>query len=144
MFVFMDAMPLTPNGKLDRKALPAPDRSNCELASGFVAPRTLVEEMIAEIWAEVLKLDKLGIDDNFFDLGGHSLKATQVISRVRQTFRIDLPLRVLFEAPTVAELAMRIEQSFADAGELEELARCMTEVESLSDEEMEHQLEKNA
>jgi acyl carrier protein len=72
--------------------------------------------MIAEIWAEVLKLDKLGIDDNFFDLGGHSLKATQVISRVRQTFRMDLPLRVLFEAPTLAEFTSRVQTQCSGCG----------------------------
>jgi acyl carrier protein len=144
MFIFTDAMPLTPNGKLDRKALPAPDRRNFQRASGFVGPRTLMEEMLVEIWAEVLKLDKIGVHDNFFDIGGHSLKATQVISRIRETFRMDLSLRVLFEAPTVAELAMRVEQSFSGAGGPEELARLMAEVDSLSDEEMEHQLEKNA
>jgi amino acid adenylation domain-containing protein len=141
-FVFLDAMPLTPNGKLDRKRLPEPDRSNCELASGFVAPRTLVEEMIAEIWADVLKLEKLGIDDNFFDLGGHSLKATQVISRVRQTFRMDLPLRVLFEAPTLAEFASRVQHSIPDAGELEKLARYVAELDSLPNEETERQFDK--
>ena len=140
--VFLEAMPLTPNGKLDRKAFPEPDRSHSGVADNFAAPRTLVEEMIAGIWAEVLKLDKFSIHDNFFDLGGHSLKATQVISRVRETFRMDLPLRVLFEAPTVAELAFRVEQSFADAGELEELAREVAEVDSLSDEEIERVLEK--
>jgi acyl carrier protein len=143
-FVFLASLPLTSNGKLDRRALPAPDQSSRHLPDGYVAPRTLVEELVAHIWADVLKLDSFGIHDNFFDLGGHSLKATQVISRVRESFRMDLPLRVLFETPTVAELAMRIKQSFADAGEFDEMARCMEEVDSLSHEEMDHQLEKNA
>ena len=142
VFMFLESLPLTPNGKLDRKALPGPDQSRPELDETFSAPRTRVEELLAGIWAEVLKLEKVGIHDNFFDLGGHSLKATQVISRVRETFRMDLPLRVLFEAPTVAELAFRVEQSFADAGELEELARHVAEVDSLSDEEIERELEK--
>jgi acyl carrier protein len=141
-FVFLDAMPLTPNGKLDRKALPAPDQNSAGSAEGYVSPRTPVEELITEIWAEVLKLDELGIHDNFFDLGGHSLKATQVISRVREALRLDLSLRVLFEAPTVAELASRVEQSISEAGELEELARNIAEVEALSEEEIERQLEK--
>jgi acyl carrier protein len=100
-----------------------------------------MEELIAGIWAAVLNLDKFGIHDNFFDLGGHSLKATQVVSRLRETFRIDLALRVLFEAPTVAELAVRVEQSLADMGELEELARFAAEVDSLSDEEIERESE---
>ena len=79
IFMFLDALPLTPNGKIDRKALPAPDQSSPELGASYVAPRTAEEELIAEIWAEVLKVDKVGIHDNFFDLGGHSLKATQVV-----------------------------------------------------------------
>jgi amino acid adenylation domain-containing protein len=141
-FVFLDAMPLTSNGKVDRKALPEPDRDTSEPAAGYVAPGTVVEELIAEIWAEVLKLDKIGIHDNFFDLGGHSLKATQVMSRVREMFRMDLALRILFEAPTVAELASRVEQRLADAGELEEIGRHVAEVDSLSDDEIERQLER--
>jgi acyl carrier protein len=140
-FVFLDGLPLTPNGKINRKALPDPEDSS-EPKENFVAPRTPVEELLAEIWAGVLKLDTVGIHDNFFDLGGHSLKATQVMSRVRETLAVDLPLRVLFEAPTVAELASGVEQSIAEAGELEEFARNMAEVEALSEEEMERQLEE--
>jgi acyl carrier protein len=142
-FVFLESLPLTSNGKLDRSALPAPDRNGREPVDAHVGPRTAVEELVAHIWAEVLKLENFGIHDNFFDLGGHSLKATQVISRVRETLRIDLHLRVLFEAPTVAEFASRVEQSFAaDAGELAELIRCMAEIDSLSDEETKRRLEK--
>jgi acyl carrier protein len=109
-FVLLDALPLTPNGKLDRKALPAPDQNRPEPEESYVAPRTPVEEMLAEIWAEVLKLDKVGIHDNFFELGGHSLLATQVISRVRNTFQVEVPVRSLFEIPTVAHLAKAIEE----------------------------------
>ena len=141
-YVFLESFPLTSNGKLDRKALPAPAAGFPESTDGYAPPRTLVEEMIAGIWADVLKLERLGMHDNFFDLGGHSLKATQVVSRMREVFRRDLPLRTLFEAPTVAELALRVEQSFADAGELEEIAHCVVEVDSLSDEETARQLEK--
>ncbi|MGH7833991.1 MAG: non-ribosomal peptide synthetase, partial [Candidatus Binatia bacterium] len=109
VFVPLDSLPLTPSGKMDRKALPAPDSSRPELDNRFVAPRTPGERSLAKIWAEVLKLEKVGIHDNFFDLGGHSLLATQVISRLRDAFRIDLPLRSLFESPTVAGLAECIE-----------------------------------
>jgi amino acid adenylation domain-containing protein len=141
-FVLLDVLPLTANGKVDRKAFPAPDQSRPEIEESYVAPRTPVEELLAQIWAEVLKLDKVGIHDNFFDLGGHSLKATQVISRVREALRLDLALSVLFEAPTVAEMASKVEQSIADAGELEELARKIAEVEALSEKDLDRQLEE--
>lgn len=104
-FVFLDSLPLTPNGKVDRRALPAPEKPKPDLSGAFVAPRNSIEEVLAGIWVELLKLQSVGIYDNFFDLGGHSLLATQVISRVRKAFGIDLPLRVIFEMPTVAQLA---------------------------------------
>lgn len=108
-FVSLEALPLTPNNKVDRKALPAPDLQRLESATPFVAPRNPVEVALAAIWAEVLGIEKIGIHENFFDLGGHSLLATQVISRVRRQFEVDLPLRDLFENPTVAGLAAGIE-----------------------------------
>ncbi|XYI03830.1 non-ribosomal peptide synthase/polyketide synthase [Sorangium sp. So ce1128] len=107
--VTLEAMPLSPNGKVDRKALPAPDRARIEQDRAFVAPRTAAEELLAEIWSEVLGVDRVGADDSFFAVGGHSLLATQVLSRVRRAFAVDLPLRALFEAPTLAGLAGRIE-----------------------------------
>ncbi len=108
-FVFLDSLPLTPNGKLDRKALPAPDHSRPELEDAFAAPRSPVEEILAIIWCTVLKLDKVGIHDNFFHLGGHSLLATQVVSRINTSLQINLPLRDIFEAPTIAGLAQRVQ-----------------------------------
>jgi hypothetical protein len=110
-FVLLEALPLSPNGKIDRKALPAPDQARSESNGGYVAPRTPVEEAVAAVWAEVLGLPRVGAHDNFFDLGGHSLLATQVISRLRQSFPVDLPLRRLFEQPTVTTLAMAITKS---------------------------------
>ncbi|HET9917757.1 MAG TPA: amino acid adenylation domain-containing protein [Candidatus Binatia bacterium] len=109
-YVFLESLPLTPNGKIDRKALPAPDQTRPELEDTFAAPRTPVEEILANIWCTVLKLDKVGIYDNFFQLGGHSLLATQVVARIRETVQFDLPLRCLFESPTIQGLAQKLEE----------------------------------
>ena len=109
-YVFLDALPLTPNGKVNRKALPAPE-GRPELAQAYEAARTPTEEALVRIWSAVLGIERIGIHDNFFELGGHSLLATQVVSRIRQTFEVDLPLRALFETPTVAGLAEAIERS---------------------------------
>ena len=109
-FVLLEAMPLTPNGKIDRRALPAPDTNPIEFDSNFAEPRTSEEQVVAQIWAEVLRLERVGINDNFFELGGHSLLATQAISRLRKAFELDLPLRLIFESPTVATLSESIWQ----------------------------------
>jgi amino acid adenylation domain-containing protein len=106
-FVMLEKLPLTPNGKLDRKALPKPDMQANE--GEYVAPRTAVEEIVAGLFCEVLKLEKASIEESFFELGGHSLLATQLVSRLRTTFEIELPLRVVFEWPTAAGLAQQIE-----------------------------------
>ncbi|HEX5725220.1 MAG TPA: amino acid adenylation domain-containing protein, partial [Longimicrobiaceae bacterium] len=107
-YVFLDALPLAPNGKLDRTSLPAPELASAE--ERYVAPRTPAEEVLAEIWAETLRLERVGVTESFFELGGHSLLATRVVSRVRQVFGVEVPLRALFEGPTVAELAGRVEE----------------------------------
>jgi amino acid adenylation domain-containing protein len=108
-FVEMDELPLTAYRKVDRRALPKP-QGLAEWSHLYVAPRTPVEEMLVGIWANVLGVDQVGVEDNFFDIGGHSLLATQLISRIRETFRVELPLRALFEQATVASLAERVEQ----------------------------------
>ncbi|MCC5666145.1 amino acid adenylation domain-containing protein [Nostoc sp. CHAB 5784] len=105
----LEGLPLSPSGKVDRRALPVPNFKN-ESEFGFVAPRNPAEEIVADIWSQILKQEHIGIHDNFFDLGGHSLLATQAISRLRQAFKVELPLRSLFEAPTVAQLVERIEK----------------------------------
>ncbi|HZB43822.1 MAG TPA: amino acid adenylation domain-containing protein, partial [Pyrinomonadaceae bacterium] len=110
-FVLLDEMPLTHNVKIDRRALPAPgDARAAEAERPYVAPRTPVEEVVASVWAGVLGLGRVGAQDNFFDLGGHSLLATQVMSRVREAFGVELPLRTLFESPTVSGLALAVER----------------------------------
>ncbi|HEY6188738.1 MAG TPA: non-ribosomal peptide synthetase, partial [Pyrinomonadaceae bacterium] len=105
VFMMMDALPLTPNGKINRRALPMPEQTRSALEHTYVAPQTPTEETLVRIWEEVMRLERIGTQDNFFQLGGHSLMATQVISRVRAAFSIELPLRRLFERPTVAALA---------------------------------------
>ncbi|MFN6567973.1 amino acid adenylation domain-containing protein [Dendronalium sp. ChiSLP03b] len=107
--VILESLPLTPNGKIDRRALPAPQPSS-ELLEKYVAPHTPIEEVLALIWQQVLKVELVGRHDNFFELGGHSLLATQLISRVRNSLKVELPLRSLFAAPTIAELAPSIQQ----------------------------------
>jgi amino acid adenylation domain-containing protein/thioester reductase-like protein len=110
-FVSLKSLPLTSNGKVDRKALPVPDSHNTQLAVSFVAPRTPVEKVLADIWANVLHLEQVGVLDNFFELGGHSLSTIRVMSQVNKTFQIKLPLRHLFTAPTIAELAQTIKST---------------------------------
>jgi amino acid adenylation domain-containing protein/non-ribosomal peptide synthase protein (TIGR01720 family) len=107
-FVFLESFPLTPNGKINRNTLPAPD-GEITRTDEYIPPNTEVEVILTNIWQEVLLKEKIGIHDNFFELGGHSLLATQVISELRDAFEVELPLRTLFEAPTVAELSDRIE-----------------------------------
>jgi amino acid adenylation domain-containing protein len=107
-FVAMEALPVTPNGKLDRRALPEPDQSRPELAREYVAPRNEVERHIASLWENILQVEKVGLHDNFFDLGGHSLLATRVVSALRDEFHIELPLRNLFETPTVEGLSQTV------------------------------------
>ena len=107
-FDFLDHLPLTPNGKLDVRALPAPEQGGGALAQPYVAPRTPIERLLAEMWSEVLGGPRVGIHDDFFGLGGHSLKATQIVARARTAFRIQLPLRSLFETPTVAGLSLTV------------------------------------
>ena len=108
VFMVMEALPLSSTGKVDRRGLPAPEDARPELEQAFIAPRDPIEEAIAGIWSTVLRVDRVGVHDDFFALGGHSLLATQIVSRVLATLHVELPLRTIFEAPTVAALAARV------------------------------------
>jgi acyl carrier protein len=134
-FVCLDALPVVGIGKVNRQALPDPGESRPNLDTPFSFPRSLVEELLAQIWARVLALDRVGIYDNFFDLGGHSLAATRVISQVIKKFQLEIPLQALFAAPTVAEMAAVIEMQQGNKISQTDLERMLAEVESLSDSE---------
>jgi amino acid adenylation domain-containing protein len=140
-FVFLDALPLTPNGKVDRRNLPAPDQCRPEQESSFVAPRSPVEELLAKIWAELLKVERVGIHDNFFELGGHSLLITQVASRIQQAFQIHLPLRTLFEAPTIARQSVAVATAQLGQEDATEALHMLDELKNLSAEEVKALLE---
>jgi len=122
-FVLLDRLPRTPNGKVDRAALPAPGSDRPDLPEACTAPRNTTEEALAEIWCAVLGLKQVGVHDNFFDLGGHSLLVAQVLARVRQAFAVRLTLRHAFEAPTIVQLAVTVEEAL------------VAEIKALSDEE---------
>jgi hypothetical protein len=128
-FVFLDALPLTANRKVDRRALPLPDQLRPDLRVEYVAPRTSIEQLLAEIWSDALGIEKVGIYDNFFELGGHSLLATQVISRVCDALQLDLPLRLLFKSPALSDMAVAILEKYARRIEQEELNRILSYLE---------------
>jgi amino acid adenylation domain-containing protein/thioester reductase-like protein len=110
-FICLDALPLTSNGKINRQALPLPERSRQDLEQSFTAPRNPQEAQMTQLWAEVLGLEQVSIHDNFFELGGHSLLTTQLILKVKETFQVELPLRILFETPTIASLVANIQNT---------------------------------
>ncbi|MFE5517690.1 amino acid adenylation domain-containing protein [Streptomyces virginiae] len=113
VFVALDRLPLTLNGKVDRRALPAPEAVRPDLGGAFEAAGTPVEKALAEIWADVLSVDRVGLDDDFFDLGGHSMLATQVVARSKEQFGVAMTLRIFFDLPTVRELAAALEELLA-------------------------------
>ena len=121
-FVFLDELPLTSSGKIDRKALPPPNQSASGSEAEFVAPRNAIEEVLSEIWAEVLQIDRVSARADFFELGGHSLAAAQVVYRIRDLFHVELPVRGLFEGPTVEELARALESRETKPGRMEKIA----------------------
>ena len=140
VFVPLDALPLGPNGKVDRRALPAPEQALAERRT-FVAPRTPTEEAVAAIWVELLGLPAVGAHDNFYELGGDSLLATQVLSRVREALAVELPLQTLFESVTLGALAAAVDRAVpAERLEAEKLARIVASLEQASPAEVERML----
>jgi len=138
-FVLLSALPRTQNGKIDRQALPAPEVEDTEL---FVAPRTAVEGVLAGIWSELLGVEEIGVNNSFFELGGHSLMAMQLLSRLRATFQVELPLLIVFEAPTIAKLAQALTRHEATPGQIERIAAITTELEGMSTEAVSEMLRK--
>ncbi|MDP9131395.1 MAG: non-ribosomal peptide synthetase [Candidatus Binatota bacterium] len=139
-FVSMAALPQTPNGKTDRLRLPPPARNRPDLDNPFVPPGTATETELSTIWSDVLGIDQLGINDNFFELGGDSLLATRIVTLVLKKFRADLPIRTLFDTPTIARQAEQLLLWQTKAISAQSLANILNEIESLSDEEIYHRL----
>jgi len=136
-YIRLDALPLTPNGKIDRAALPAPEH-DAVIPEEHVAPRTPAEELLSSIWCEVLRLERVGAYHNFFEIGGHSLIAMRVVARIREVFKIELPLRALFEAPTIVGLAERIVRAQRAATIMQkEIGEIFDDLEGMSEEEAE-------
>ena len=140
VFMVVAELPLSANGKIDRKALPAPDLAAQLSGTDFVAPRTPLEHATAALWCEVLGLDRVGIHDNFFDLGGHSLLATRLVARLPAALGVELPLRTIFESPTIAEMGVAVAQQLASHKDDAHLAHLLSELEGLSDAEAEDRL----
>jgi amino acid adenylation domain-containing protein len=135
-FVRLEALPRTPSGKLDRRALPPPDIGDLRPDRPHVAPRTPTEERLAALWSESLGLERIGVHDHFFELGGHSLLATQVMARVNQAFGVTLPLRRLYEAPVLEALAIELVKAQAERADADLLARLLARVEQASPDEL--------
>jgi amino acid adenylation domain-containing protein len=128
-FMTLKELPLTQNGKVNRQELPTPDKARQEIDKFYVAPRNSTEEKIANIWAEILNLEQIGIHENFFDLGGHSLIVTQVISRLRDIFDVEIFVQQIFETPTIADLAVIVIQKVAEQSDEETLEQALAELE---------------
>jgi aspartate racemase len=136
VFVTIKELPLTPNGKVDRRALPVPVQIGDEIGANFIAPRTVMEETVAEIWRQTLGITQVGVGSNFFDLGGHSLLATRVMSQIRESCGVELPLRVMFESPTIAGLARKLEEAQPKETELGRILSMLENMENISEEEV--------
>jgi amino acid adenylation domain-containing protein len=139
-FVTLAQLPLTASGKVDRKALPKPEQSREQSEQPLVLPRTPTEQQLAEMWSELLGLQQVSIHDNFFELGGHSLLLTQLASRMRNTMNVDVPLRSLFEAPTILEMGQMLSNWQVAQHDPAELAQLLGEIKNLTPQEIQAQL----
>ena len=133
-FVFLDALPMSSNGKVDRRALATLDLARSDTPVALVPPRTQTERVLERIWCRVLGREQIGVQQNFFDLGGHSLLATQVVSQIRHELNVELPLDTIFAKPTIDSLAVYILEQKAIASDSLDIAELLAEMESLSDE----------
>ena len=136
-FVHLNEFPLTANGKIDRRKLPTVEEVRQDIRPGFAAPRTPTEEFIAEIWGRMLGVPHIGIHDNFFELGGHSLLAYQVVSRLSEAYHVDIPMRTIFDAPTIAGLALSVTKMQMAQEDIHDLTRMIEEIKLLSGDELE-------
>ena len=137
-FIVLDKLPLTPNGKLDRRALPAVDTLHS--AERYVAPRDLTERILTKLWCDLLKLDEVGVQDDFFALGGHSLLATRLVSQIRSQFEVEIPLRAVFENPTIEGLALQVTEKLATSVLSEGVDGLLSYLEALPEAAAEGQL----
>ena len=141
-FVVLDSLPLTSTGKINRKALPPPTNENLSPEQEYVAPRIPTEEIVAAIFAELLHVDRIGILDDFFECGGHSLLAIQLASRLRETFQVEVALRAIFDDPTAAGVAAALLEEPDERIRVERTAELMVKLAAVSDDQAETMLEK--
>jgi len=131
IFVLIDAVPLTPHGKVDRRALPSPIAGNVATAAEYIAPRTPTERELAAIWQELLEVERVGITENFFEIGGHSLSAMRVVARMQSIHDLDIPVSCLFLHPTIESLAAEVDVMRVSAHSDEDLLRILDEIDAM-------------
>jgi acyl-CoA synthetase (AMP-forming)/AMP-acid ligase II/acyl carrier protein len=140
VFMPMESFPLSPNGKVNRKVLPVPTQHRPELNQNYIPPQNPTQELLAEIWSEVLGIQRIGIDDNFFHLGGHSLKAIQLIGQIQKTYELDITIRHLFNYPTIGELTTVLGELAGSEEIINEISRTIQEISQLSPEQIQAML----
>ena len=141
-FIFLEKIPLNTNGKIDRKKLPAPDQSVSFSGREYAAPETDLEKLVAGIWQEIVGTEKIGIDDSFFDIGGHSLLAMQVMSQLSDSLETEIPLRIIFEHPTIRQLSSEIKTFETKTGKFETIAGLINRLNAMSDDEAQEMLDR--